>query len=547
MWIRSRGGVGAARAALTAAGLVVLLGLIGALAYEAVTAVRAQRESVEGVLRDYAEIAAEQYAGGISMALDYNWFFPVVREISHGDRTLRVPRVDAEIETQAGPYPVAGLASRFFAQSPETGGWIGAAGWPKPGPDAGLRQLIETHAAVAADSGWPIAVVVLSAESPPGESPRGVLVYRASRQPDGGALAVTGFEAPLAGFELVLGRTLDPARVLPDSLTDPSGAELVSLRLVGADGRLLYERGPAFDPTFSATTELSPRFGGMRVQAAIPGSSAERLVIGGLPRSRLPAIGAMLVVAVALLVGGVLVVRQERELVRMRERFVAGASHELRTPLTQIRMFAETLRLDRVRSPDERERSVEILEREALRLSYLVENLLHFSHPDRRQRGAESEPVELRALAADVLEGFAPLAAARDTILELVAPEPAVVRVDRDLMRQVLLNLVDNATKYGPAGQTVTVSVEHDEHHRKGGVALSVDDEGPGVPAGHRSLVWSRFWRGPDANGTTGTGIGLSLVKELVEASGGAVSVSDAPGGGARFRVLLPGAPAETS
>ena len=106
------------------------------------------------------------------------------------------------------------------------------------------------------------------------------------------------------------------------------------------------------------------------------------------------------------------------------------------------------------------------------------------------------------------------------------------------MVRQVLLNLLDNATKYGPSGQRVTVSA-----HEDGGSSafLTVDDEGPGVAASHRPLVWGRFWRGPDTGNTTGTGIGLALVKELVMLNKGDVDVQEAPGGGARFRVTLPG------
>ncbi len=113
-----------------------------------------------------------------------------------------------------------------------------------------------------------------------------------------------------------------------------------------------------------------------------------------------------------------------------------------------------------------------------------------------------------------------------------------IAHADRDMVRQVLLNLLDNATKYGPSGQRVTVSA-----HEDGGSSafLTVDDEGPGVAASHRPLVWGRFWRGPDTGNTTGTGIGLALVKELVMLNKGDVDVQEAPGGGARFRVTLPG------
>ncbi len=522
-----------ARSALTVGGPVLALALIAALAWEAVAAARAQRETVEAVLRDYAEIAAEQYAGGVAMALDYGWFFPVLRGMTETDVGLRVPGPEFEIRTQMGSHRMSVLATRFFRARLDSGEVVGAAGWPAPLADAGMRALLQEHAPTAAAEGWPVAAVVHE-----GGGADRLIVFQAVQQSAPEHLVVKGFDAPLAGFVAVLGPVLSADRVLPTSLTDTTGVELVSVRVVSAGGRLLYESGPKFDPTFTATTQLGARLGGIQVQAAIPPASAEHLVIGGLPRSRLPIIAAMLVAAVAMLAGGILLVRREHELVRLRERFVAGASHELRTPLAQIRMFAETLRLDRVRSAAERDRSLEILDREARRLSYLVENLLHFSRPQEHKVRSSPERIELGALAAEVVEGFAPLAAARNARLQIVEHGPATALIDRDAMRQVLLNMLDNATKYGPPGQTITVTVGREGER----VVLSVDDEGPGVPPGDRARIWGRFWRGPDTGGTTGTGIGLSLVKELVESNAGEVLVADAPGGGARFQVIVPGA-----
>jgi signal transduction histidine kinase len=107
---------------------------------------------------------------------------------------------------------------------------------------------------------------------------------------------------------------------------------------------------------------------------------------------------------------------------------------------------------------------------------------------------------------------------------------------DRDMLRQVVVNLLDNAVKYGPAGQTVTVEVLT----RPRAALIAVTDQGPGVPPAERALVFQRFWRGPRVNGITGTGIGLALVQELVALHGGSVVVAAGPDGGARFEVCLP-------
>ncbi len=510
-----------------ASGLLV----IGALGYEAISAARAQRQTVESVLRDYAELAAEQYAGSTAMTLDYNWLFPALRQLRSDGDALSVPAPDTVINTQGGERRLGDLAKRFFA-IPIVGGTVRSPeGWPSIEGYDTIRDRIVQQAKVALEEGWPIAAFVDDSS----DAERLIAYAITGSEPE--KRMVVGFTANLATFGPILTPALRADRVLPRSLVDAQpGNDLISVRISTPEGRTLYEAGPGFDPTYSSAASLGPRLGNLRVETAIPVASASRLVIGGLPYSRIPAVAAMLLVTLALTAGGMLLLRQERDLVRLRERFVAGASHELRTPLAQIRMFAETLRLDRVRSDEERQRSLEIMDREARRLTYLVENLLQFSRARAGQMRSAPEQVELRSFSADVLEAFRPLAAARDAIVRVTAPDEVTALADRDMLAQVLLNLLDNATKYGPEGQTITVSVNQ---QGDGTVALQVDDEGPGVPPAHRGKIWERFWRGPNTDHTTGTGIGLALVKELVELQHGSIAVAAAPGGGARFEVFL--------
>ncbi|MBW8840193.1 MAG: histidine kinase, partial [Gemmatimonadetes bacterium] len=132
-------------------------------------------------------------------------------------------------------------------------------------------------------------------------------------------------------------------------------------------------------------------------------------------------------------------------------------SHELRTPLAQIRMFSETLVLGRVRSDEERLRSLAIIDQEARRLTHLVENLLHFSRSERQTAHIAPEPTALAPLVREVIDGFEPLAAARGARLSAAVPEDLVVPADPGAVRQMLLNLLDNAVKYCPAGQEIRI------------------------------------------------------------------------------------------
>jgi two-component system phosphate regulon sensor histidine kinase PhoR len=268
-----------------------------------------------------------------------------------------------------------------------------------------------------------------------------------------------------------------------------------------------------------------------------PGAVRE-VVVGGLPRSRLPILLGLLGLSAALVVTALLQLHRERALQRLRTEFVASVSHELRTPLTQIRLFAETLLLDRVRTPAERHQALTVIDREARRLGDLVENVLLFARAERRRSTLAPERQALAPLVRTALARLEPLARGSGARLAAELDEEASAVVDPTALQQVLSNLFDNALKYGPRGQEVRVAVER----RGATVRLSVEDQGPGVPAAERRRVFERFHRleRDRRSAVAGTGIGLALVDDLARRQGGRVFVEDGAGGGARFVVELP-------
>jgi signal transduction histidine kinase len=247
----------------------------------------------------------------------------------------------------------------------------------------------------------------------------------------------------------------------------------------------------------------------------------------------------LVVIDAGLLTVSLVQLRRQQEFARLRTEFVSGVSHELRTPLAQIRWFAELLHMGKLRTEEERVRSASIIDQEARRLTYLVENVLNFSRSEKGTNRVAPVPADLDHEISDALELFAPLARARKMTVAESLDASAVVLLDRDALRQILLNLLDNAVKYGPNGQTITVGSEIAGDRAR----LWVEDQGPGIPHEERQRVWEPYVRlNRDAEASTGgSGIGLSVVRELVALHGGRTRVETAPGGrGARVVVELP-------
>ncbi|MDB4917208.1 MAG: ATP-binding region ATPase domain protein [Gemmatimonadetes bacterium] len=227
--------------------------------------------------------------------------------------------------------------------------------------------------------------------------------------------------------------------------------------------------------------------------------------------------------------------RRERELMRVRDDFVSSVSHELRTPLTQIRMYAELLRTGSMKGQSDTARALNVIEKEARRLAILVDNILNFSRLRRRTQETNGMVTDVAEETRHVIDAFGPLAAERGMSVRADMAESLRACVDSLALRQLLLNLLENAAKYGPRGQNVVIGAVADNNK----VRIWVDDEGTGVPPDERSKIWEPFFRGVAGRGNdiTGSGIGLSVVQDLVILHGGDVSVTDAPTGGARFMV----------
>ena len=228
--------------------------------------------------------------------------------------------------------------------------------------------------------------------------------------------------------------------------------------------------------------------------------------------------------------------RLERSFEQLR-RFTADAAHELRTPLTALRSVGE-VGLRSARSEEDLREVVGTMLEEVDRLSRLAGDLLGLARAESGQSPLRVEPLELAALAAEVCENLLVLAEVRGQLLDRSAVRPAEVLGDRVALRLALMNLVDNAIKYGPEGSRVSVVTGQSTKT----AWVEVVDEGPGIALEHQVHVFERFYRVDEgrSRGRGGTGLGLALVKWTAEAHGGRVELESEPGRGSRFRMILP-------
>jgi two-component system phosphate regulon sensor histidine kinase PhoR len=239
-----------------------------------------------------------------------------------------------------------------------------------------------------------------------------------------------------------------------------------------------------------------------------------------------------------------------RRLEAMRADFVANASHELRTPLASLLGFIETLQGPARDDPRARERFLEIMRVQAMRMRRLIDDLLSLSRIEMRAHVSPTQIVDLGSLVTPMVENFSPAAKEKGVAIRAaLPPHPVHVLGDRDELLRVIENLIENAVKYGESGGAVDVSVESieaDQGQQGRYAVLSVRDYGPGIAPEHLPRLTERFYRVDVAQSRDkgGTGLGLAIVKHIVNRHRGQLDIASEPGQGARFTVKLPEAQA---
>ena len=309
-----------------------------------------------------------------------------------------------------------------------------------------------------------------------------------------------------------------------------SGADPVAAALSGT---------VRFSTSGSRGQPLGPVFPGIRVEFV---ESASALSPGnGRVQGAYYILSLASVVALTAFVGFISWrdIRRQLALADLRSQFVASVSHELRTPLTAIRMFAETLQLERPLSTAAKAEYLSTIVSESERLTRLINNVLDYSKIERGQKVYRLHPASVAAVvraAAGAMhyplaqQGF-------DLRVDLCADLPPVP-LDEDAIQQAVLNLLTNAMKYSRDRREIDLRVGA----AQGRAVIEVRDYGAGIPPHEQSRIFDRFYRvpGPDNARIPGAGLGLALVDHIVKAHGGSITVRSAPGDGSTFAIHLP-------
>jgi signal transduction histidine kinase len=356
-----------------------------------------------------------------------------------------------------------------------------------------------------------------------------------------------------AVYRVVVTDGADPARVLyrsdPAATVDVGSADvdapLLGFGRVGGGargGRTLAARPRAEEPN---NLLPPPRW---RLYVQHQAGSLEAAV-GTIRRRNLAISSGVLLLLTFAVVMLAATSRRAEKLAQQQMEFVAGVSHELRTPVAVVRSAAENL-ASGVVTGDRVKRYGQMIEAESRRLGDMVERVLQYAGIESGFNTAARVPLSPLEIIESAVESALPLVGpAEVTVHREIEPDLPVIVGDATALRSAVQNLVANAVKYGGRDRWVGVRAQHVHERRRSEVRITVSDHGPGIPAADLPHIFEPFYRGTDAieRQIQGHGLGLSLVRRIVVAHGGKVSVSTRPGAGTSFTITLPAAAADTS
>ena len=523
--------------ALVISGLMLVsLLMMGLLSHQIFMAVSSQNQLVEGVLKDYSALAADEFTRR-SIGIMYVGYLPMLRYLSRLEDDAPLPSSELFNWFEESEKLAQGLF-RFSLKD----------------------QIIETSG--LSPPNVVVQRLLVGAQMPYQGTNQNSLIRSFNTKYEGTHYNFVYTEvASNLRNRVILGVWINneaalnwlrwavtSTPLLPATLTQAKlENENVFVKLLSGED-VIYMQGN-FHPDGPRVMRRFDNhefvYGNMNLSLGIAPDVGPSLIIGGLPSTRLPFVygdlvfvfaGLWFIAAILMIIALVLIYR-DQSLAFMRADFVSRVSHELRTPLAQIIMFAQTLMLGRVRSNEERQRSLEVIDKEAQRLSHLVDNILQFSRIDRGLTKVNIVSCSINSLVREIVDQFRVIM--KEGQLEIINTVDSSVEVmlDVDAFRQMFLNILDNAVKFSPIGEKIEVKLLDDLN----GINLSIEDRGPGVPLRSRERIWDPYYRAHTGakSAVGGTGIGLAIVKELARLQNLDVSMDQREGGGSKFMITI--------
>ena len=350
---------------------------------------------------------------------------------------------------------------------------------------------------------------------------------------------------PFCGFiGMSYSKTYIKKKFLPAAIEETiKGPELgmnsldLDLVILDENHEPIYASNP-WRKDYEVWTSFAPIFPRWKLELGYKNTTIESLARSNFQKSL-----TLTLMLVALLVTGIILTlratAREMRLAQSKSTFVSNVSHELKTPLALIRLFAETLELGRVKNDEKAHEYYRIINNESRRLTQLINNILDFSKIEAGRKEYDFVPANVGDVVEEVIKSYEyQITNAGFELGVDIQRDLPLVTIDRDAISQAVLNLLNNAVKYSDETKKIEISVRTQENN----LAITVTDHGIGIPRSEHKKIFEKFYRVSTGlvHDTKGSGLGLSLVKHIVEAHRGQIDVDSTPGKGSQFTILIP-------
>ena len=326
--------------------------------------------------------------------------------------------------------------------------------------------------------------------------------------------------------------------LLPDITVNSGLKEDADFTLSDPGGRIIAGDTTLYNKSTNITSYFDDNFPPWRIE--VTGEITRPLLFTGFYKSFY--FWTILTMMVILAFGIVIIGRtiaHEKEVLKLKSDFVSSVSHEFKTPITSIKALTERLLEGAVKDPERMREYYSVISQDAENLSHLVGNILDFSKMEEGKKQYNIEETDFKGWLEQTVTDFFSRITQRKFKIHTNLTEPsAPVKIDKNAMKLAVNNLLDNAVKFSSEYSEVKVILE--KQGKK--LVLKIKDDGIGIPKNEQLKIFEKFYRGKDAShhSTTGTGLGLTIVKQIVEAHRGEILVESEPGAGSTFKILLP-------